>query len=109
MIPLENMLQLVSQNDIAHYLFADESENSYVPDFGVFIRTEFNEQVKYHSLSRQIVLFCVERRKAWRLMQSKAGIENSDYTTQKAILEKLAAGEITRDDVLAKGASVLEA
>ena len=107
MIPLENMLQLVSQKDVAHYLFADENENAYVPDFGVFIRTEFNNKVKYHSLSRQLVLFCVERRKAWRLMQSKAGIENTDYRTQQEILKKLANGDITRDEVLKKGAAVI--
>lgn len=107
LIPLENMLQLVSQRDVPLYLFADENENAYIPNFEVFIRTEFNGKVKHHSLSRQLVLFCVERRKAWRLMQSKAGIENTDYTTQKAILEKLAAGEITRTDVLAKGVAVI--
>ncbi|MBT8038358.1 MAG: 2-oxoacid:acceptor oxidoreductase family protein [Verrucomicrobiae bacterium] len=107
MIPLENMLQLISQKDVAHYLFADETEDAYVPDFGVFIRTEFNNKVKFHSLSRQLVLFCVERRKAWRLMQSKAGINNADYQTQQDILKKLAEGEVTRDEVIQQGTSVV--
>ena len=35
------------------------------------------------SLSRQLVLFCVERRKAWRMLQSKAGIENREYKAQR--------------------------
>jgi hypothetical protein len=31
-------------------------------------------------------MFCVERRKAWRMLQSKAGIVNKEYLAQKAIL-----------------------
>ncbi len=42
--------------------------------------------VEYRSLSRQLVLFCVERRKAWRMLQSKAGIENKEYKAQRSIL-----------------------
>ncbi len=32
-----------------------------------------------------MVLFCVERRKAWRLMQSRVGVINPDYEAQKAV------------------------
>jgi pyruvate-ferredoxin/flavodoxin oxidoreductase len=38
-----------------------------------------------------MVLFCVERRKAWRLLQSKAGIENRDYKAQRDRHAALAA------------------
>ena len=31
------------------------------------------------TVSRQMVLFAVERRKAWRMLQSKAGVVNKDY------------------------------
>jgi len=45
-------------------------------------------------LSRQLVLLVVERRKAWRLLQSKAGVENLEYRAQRALLARLDAGEI---------------
>ncbi len=53
-----------------------------------------------------MVLLCVERRKAWRLLQSKAGIDNREYRAQRALLARLGKGEITRDDLL-KGGSML--
>lgn len=37
---------------------------------------------------------CVERRKAWRQLQSRAGIENKQYQAQQALLAKVDAGEI---------------
>ena len=48
-----------------------------------------------------MVLFCVERRKAWRLLQSKAGIANEDYAEQKGLLQKIDSGELTVGGVLA--------
>ncbi len=33
--------------------------------------------IDHLSLSRQMTIFCVERRKAWRLLQSHAGIEKN--------------------------------
>jgi pyruvate-ferredoxin/flavodoxin oxidoreductase len=50
--------------------------------------------MKYFAVSRQRVLFAVERRKAWRMLQSKAGVVNKDYLAQKALLSKLDKGEI---------------
>ena len=41
-----------------------------------------------------MVLFCVERRKSWRLLQSKAGVINKEYKAQRALLAKVDAGEI---------------
>jgi len=40
-------------------------------------------------LSRQMVLFCVERRKNWRMLQNMMGIENEDYAEQKKYIEYL--------------------
>jgi pyruvate-ferredoxin/flavodoxin oxidoreductase len=50
--------------------------------------------VRYFAVSRQMVLFAVERRKAWRMLQSRAGIANKDYAAQKALLKRADAGEI---------------
>jgi len=49
-----------------------------------------------------MVLFAVERRKAWRMLQSKAGVTNRDYLAQKALLAKIDKGEIPLADAKAK-------
>jgi len=45
-------------------------------------------------------MFCVERRKAWRMLQSKAGIVNKEYAAQRALLADVDAGKIPMDDFL---------
>ena len=45
-----------------------------------------------------MVLYCVERRKAWRLLQSKAGIVNLDYQAQRALLRKVDGGDISTEE-----------
>jgi pyruvate-ferredoxin/flavodoxin oxidoreductase len=80
-----------------------------VPDFGVYITIQgANGNVEYRSLSRQLVLFCVERRKAWRLLQSKAGIENREYKAQRALLAEVDAGKIAMDDFFAHADRLLK-
>jgi hypothetical protein len=54
------------------------------------------------------VLFCVERRKAWRLLQSKAGIENREYKAQRALLADVDAGKIAMDDFFAHADRMLK-
>ncbi len=83
---------------------------AFVPDFGVFLRVE-DEAGAWRELamSRQMVLFCVERRKAWRLLQSKAGIVNKEYLAQKALLAKLDAGELTLAELEAHPEELLAA
>ena len=49
-----------------------------------------------------MVLFAVERRKAWRMLQSKAGVANKDYLAQKALLAKIDKGELPLADARAK-------
>jgi len=56
-----------------------------------------------------MVLFAVERRKAWRMLQSKAGVVNKDYQAQKALLAKLDKGELQLADVRAKTKELFEA
>src|SRR6476659_428796 len=93
LIPLENMLVRITQQDVVYRRYLISSHRSYVPDFGVYITIQgANGDVEFRSLSRQLVLFCVERRKAWRLLQSKAGIENREYKAQRALLADVDAG-----------------
>ena len=102
LIPLENMLLRITQQDVVYrrYLVADH--RSYVPDFGVYIKVQgSNGNAEYRSLARQLVLFCVERRKAWRMLQSKAGIENRDYKAQRSLLAEVDAGTISKEDFFA--------
>jgi len=57
----------------------------------------------YHILSRQMVIFCVERRKAWRILQSRVGVINHDYIAQKEIIAQIDNGEISVEDFLNNG------
>ncbi|MCH7771836.1 MAG: hypothetical protein IIA49_12610 [Bacteroidetes bacterium] len=47
-----------------------------------------------------MVIFCVEQRKARRILQSRAGIENKDYLAQKELLTKIDKGELSVEDFL---------
>jgi pyruvate-ferredoxin/flavodoxin oxidoreductase len=58
---------------------------------------------------RQTVLFAVERRKAWRMLQSKAGVANKDYQAQKALLAKLDKGELQLADIQSKTKELFDA
>ena len=52
------------------------------------IRPSLQQRTKHLLASRQVVLFCIERRRAWRMLQSKAGITNPDYLAQRATLKR---------------------
>jgi pyruvate-ferredoxin/flavodoxin oxidoreductase len=56
-----------------------------------------------------MVLFAVERRKAWRMLQSKAGVANKDYVAQKSLLARLDKGELQLAELQAKTRELLEA
>jgi hypothetical protein len=64
-------------------------------------RADVNGQIKYFAVSRQMVLFALERR--------KAGVANKDYQAQKALLAKLDKGEIQLADVQGKTKELFEA
>jgi hypothetical protein len=51
----------------------------------------------------------VERRKAWRMLQSKAGIANREYQAQKAILADVDSGKITKEQLFAGAEELMKA
>ena len=90
LVHLDDLLILVTQNDVVQRHVFDENNPSYVPDFGVYIHLDNGDAgLATMTLSRHMVLFCVERRKAWRVLQSRAGVQNLDYSAQKAVLAAL--------------------
>ncbi|MEE9295743.1 MAG: 2-oxoacid:acceptor oxidoreductase family protein [Phycisphaerae bacterium] len=102
MIDLQEMLPRITQNDVVCRRHLNKQHRSYVPDFGVYIKADVGDgKVRSLAISRQMVLFCVERRKSWRLLQSKAGVENLEYQAQRALLAKVDAGEIPLERFLA--------
>ena len=52
-------------------------------------------------------MFCVERRKAWRLLQSKAGVVNKEYAAQRAILADVDSGKLPLAEFLANAREIL--
>src|SRR5437762_2880271 len=109
LIPLENMLVRITQQDVVYRRYLVPAHRSYVPDFGVYIKAQGTTgAVEHWSLSRQLVLFCVERRKAWRMLQSKAGIENREYKAQRSLLADVDAGRISKEDLFARAEQLLK-
>lgn len=108
MLALDDVLVLLTQDDVVRRRVLDPKSHAFVPDFGVVVKAEDNDgRPGYYALSRQMVLLCVERRKAWRLLQGKAGVDNREYRAQRALLARLARGEIGRDDLVKGGAMLL--
>ena len=107
LIPLDNMLVRVTQQDVVYRRYLNPSHRSFIPDFGVYIKYEDNGKIEYRALSRQLVMFCVERRKAWRMLQSKAGIVNKEYAAQKAILADVDAGKVSKEEFFAHAHELL--
>jgi pyruvate-ferredoxin/flavodoxin oxidoreductase len=101
LISLENMLVRITQQDVVYRRCLDPKHRSFIPDFGVYIQVQgVNGVSEYRALSRQLVMFCVERRKAWRMLQSKAGIENREYKAQRELLADVDAGKIEMKEFL---------
>jgi pyruvate-ferredoxin/flavodoxin oxidoreductase len=108
LIPLDDMLLLVGQDDVVQRRVFREEHRSFVPNFGVYIKAEVGGKLRYYSVSRQMVLFAVERRKAWRMLQSKAGVVNKDYLAQRAILKRLDQGEFSLEQFRARARELFE-
>jgi pyruvate-ferredoxin/flavodoxin oxidoreductase len=106
-VTLDNILVRITQQDVVYRHYLNPEHRAFIPDFGVTIEVKSGDKSTFYALSRQLVLFCVERRKAWRMLQSKAGIVNREYAAQKAILADLEAGKITKDDLFTKGAELV--
>ncbi len=99
MMRLDDILVCVTQDDVVKRRIFDPGHRAYVPDFGVFITAEIEGKLQHFAVSRQMVLFAVERRKAWRLLQSRAGQENLDYKAQRTLLAKVDKGEVSVADL----------
>jgi pyruvate-ferredoxin/flavodoxin oxidoreductase len=109
LITLDNMLVRITQQDVVYRHCLQPDHRAYVPDFGVFITVQGPKgEAEYRAISRQLVLFCVERRKAWRMLQSKAGIENKEYGAQRSLLADVDAGRIPKSDLFARGEQLLK-
>jgi len=109
MIHLDDMLVLITQDDVVCRRVFDPKHRSHTPNFGVFIKAELNGKMKHYAVSRQMVLFAVERRKAWRMLQSRAGLANKDYLAQKAILKEVDAGKLALADWHARAREIYKA
>jgi len=109
LISLENMLVRVTQQDSIYRHYLNPAHRAFIPDFGVYIKVaEEGGKTTFYALSRQLVMFCVERRKAWRMLQSKAGIVNREYLAQKAILAEVDAGKLPLEELFARGAELVK-
>jgi pyruvate-ferredoxin/flavodoxin oxidoreductase len=108
LIPLDNMLVRITQQDVVYRRYLDPQHRAFIPDFGVYITLEDNGKKEYRALSRQLVMFCVERRKSWRMLQSKAGIKNREYEAQRALLADVDAGKISKEDFFANAHDLLQ-
>jgi pyruvate-ferredoxin/flavodoxin oxidoreductase len=108
LVPLDNMLVRITQQDVVYRRYLIPGHRAWIPDFGVFIQFDENGKTEYRAISRQLVLFCVERRKAWRLLQSKGGIVNKEYAAQKAILADVDAGKLSLDELFTQGHDLLK-
>src|SRR6185503_5615208 len=109
LVPFDDMLLFITQDDVIYRRVFNQSHRSCVPNFGCYIKTEIGGKMKFFAVSRQMVLFAVERRKAWRMLQSKAGVVNKDYLAQKALLAKLDKGELQLAQLQAKTRELFDA
>lgn len=108
-IYMDDMLVCLNQDDIIKRKVFHPEHRSYVPNFGVYFKAEVNGKMKFYTVSRQMVLFAVERRKSWRMLQSKAGVVNKDYLAQKALLKKVDNNEIALEELQGKTRELFEA
>ena len=102
-------LLFITQDDVIHRHVFDPTHRSFVKNFGSFIKSEEEGKMKYYAVTRQMVLFAIERRKAWRMLQSKAGVVNKDYAAQKAFLAKLDKGEVSLVEAKARARELITA
>ncbi|MGH9599825.1 MAG: hypothetical protein ACRD27_08155, partial [Terracidiphilus sp.] len=107
LIPLDNMLVRITQQDVVYRRYLHPEHRAFIPDFGVYIQYEADGKTEYRAASRQLVMFCVERRKAWRMLQSKAGIKNREYEAQKAILAEVDAGKLSKEEFFAHAHEII--
>jgi pyruvate-ferredoxin/flavodoxin oxidoreductase len=108
LIPLDNMLVRITQQDVVYRRYLTPGHRAFIPDFGTYITVEDAGKTTYYALSRQLVMFCVERRKAWRMLQSKAGIQNKEYAAQRDLLAEVDTGKLPLDELLTRGHDLIK-
>jgi pyruvate-ferredoxin/flavodoxin oxidoreductase len=108
LIPLDNMLVRITQQDVVYRRYLTPGHRAFIPDFGVYITVEEAGKTIYYALSRQLIMFCVERRKAWRMLQSKAGIVNKEYAAQRALLAEVDSGKLPLEELLTRGHEIIK-
>ena len=89
LIHLDEIMKKITQNDVVNRRFLDPDHRCFIPEKGVYIMAEKGDKMVPMGISRQMVLFVIERRKNWRMLQSYAGIQNPDYEAQKEYLKSL--------------------
>lgn len=83
-IELMDLLSRITQDDVTYRRFLDPKADCYIPDKGVYVQLiDQNGELKPKGISRHLVLFAIERRKNWRKLQARAGLQNKDYENQK--------------------------
>jgi pyruvate-ferredoxin/flavodoxin oxidoreductase len=108
LIPLDNMLARITQQDVVYRRYLTPGHRAFIPDFGVYITVEDAGKTTCYAISRQLVMFCVERRKAWRMLQSKAGIVNKEYAAQRDLLAEVDAGKLPLEELLTRGHELIK-
>ncbi|MCC6243733.1 MAG: 2-oxoacid:acceptor oxidoreductase family protein [Gemmatimonadaceae bacterium] len=103
----DDMLWFVTQDDEIYRRVFDEHHRSFIPNFGCYIKVETDGVFSYYAVTRQMVLFAVERRKTWRMLQSKAGVVNKDYLAQRSFLAKIDKGELSLAEAKANTAALI--
>ena len=107
---LDTLLARITQNDVVHRRFLDPAHRAYVPAEGSWTMVQGADgSLQPIGISRQMVLFCVERRKSWRMLQSKAGISNLDRRAQARLIKEYEAGKIPEEVLMDRTIELLEA
>ncbi len=92
---LEDLLGRLTMTDVVQRRFLDPSHSAFIPKEGAWTKVMGPEGALIPvGISRQLVLFCVERRKGWRMLQSKAGVRNLDRLSQFRVLKEYDDGKI---------------
>ncbi len=89
MTSLEEKLKMITHQDIVNRRYLMPNHRSFIPKNAIYAMMDIKGKFVPVGLSRQMVLFVVERRKNWRTLQSMIGVENVDYEAQKQYLEYL--------------------
>ncbi|MGA3160216.1 MAG: 2-oxoacid:acceptor oxidoreductase family protein [Terracidiphilus sp.] len=109
LIPLDNMLVRITQQDVVYRRYLDPAHRAFIPDFGTTITVaDETGKTTCYAISRQLVMFCVERRKAWRMLQSKAGIQNKEYAAQRDLLAEVDSGKLPLEELLTRGHELIK-